>query len=68
MWWIFTRSGQRFTASGATLRSLTERFDNAIAYGRAMIGFASGWAQLEAETTSERVRNGGKTARAPGDL
>jgi len=66
MRWIFTRSGQRVTASSATLRSLAERFDNTIAYGRAMIGFASVWTQVEAETTSERAQRGKDRACAPG--
>ncbi|MEC3948658.1 hypothetical protein [Sphingobium sp. HWE2-09] len=48
------------------MRSLAERFDNTIAYGRAMIGFASVWTQVEAETTSERAQRGKDRACAPG--
>lgn len=64
----FYAIGQRVAASGAALRSLAENFDTGTAYGRAMMGFAAVWAQLEAETTSERVRNGIIAARARGSV
>lgn len=64
----FYAIGQKIAAKGAALRSLAENFDTGTAYGRAMMGFAAVWAQLEAETTSERVRNGLKAARARGRI
>jgi len=64
----FYRIGQRIAARGASLRSLAEHFDTGTAYGRAMMGFAAVWAQLEAETISERIRNGLVAARARGKV
>lgn len=64
----FYAIGQRIAEKGAALRSLAENFDTGTAYGRAMMGLAAVWAQLEAETTSERVRNGLIAARARGSL
>lgn len=64
----FYQIGQRIAAKGAALRSLAENFDTGTAHGRAMIGFAAVWAQLEAETTAERVRHGLIAARARGRI
>lgn len=62
----FYRIGQQISARGATLRSLAEQFDTGTPVGKAMMGIAAVWAQLEAETTSERVRAGLAAARARG--
>ena len=64
----FYAIGQQIAARGAALRSLAESFDTGTAFGRAMMGFAAVWAQLEAETISERVRVGLMAARARGRI
>lgn len=64
----FYAIGQRIAARGAALRSLAENFDTGTAFGRAMMGFVAVFAQLEAETISERVRLGLAAARARGRL
>ena len=43
--------------NGKTLVSLRDNIDQSSAMGRAMVSIASTFAQLEAETTSERVRS-----------
>jgi DNA invertase Pin-like site-specific DNA recombinase len=62
----FYRIGECVKQRGASLRSLVEYFDTGTAIGKAMMGFAAVWAELEADTTRERVKNGLKAARARG--
>lgn len=62
----FYQIGETISKRGASLRSLVEYFDTGTAIGKAMMGFAAVWAELEADTTRERVRNGLKAARARG--
>lgn len=62
----FYAIGQRIRERGASLRSLVEHFDTSTPIGKAMMGFAAVWAELEADTTRERVRNGLAAARARG--
>lgn len=62
----FYAIGQEIRARGASLRSLFEQFDTDTPMGRAMMGFAAVWAELEADTTRERVMNGLLAARARG--
>ena len=62
----FYAIGQQISARGAALRSLFEQFDTNTPMGRAMMGFAAVWAELEADTIRERVLNGIKAARARG--
>ena len=64
----FYAIGERISARGASLRSLAEQFDTSTPMGRAMMGFAAIWAELETETTRERVNNGLAAARARGQL
>lgn len=64
----FYAIGERIRARGATLRSLAEQFDTSTPIGRAMMGFAAIWAELEADTTRERVNNGLSAARARGQV
>ncbi len=64
----FYAIGERIRERGASLRSLAEQFDTSTPMGRAMMGFAAIWAELEAETTRERVNNGLAAARARGKL
>lgn len=64
----FYAIGERIRAKGASLRSLAEQFDTSTPIGRAMMGFAAIWAELEADTTRERVNNGLQAARARGQL
>ena len=46
----FYAIGERIRERGASLRSLAEQFDTSTPMGRAMMGFAAIWAELEAET------------------
>ena len=62
----FYAIGQEIRARGASLRSLFEQFDTSTPMGKAMMGFAAVWAELEADTTRERVMNGLCAARARG--
>lgn len=64
----FYAIGERIRARGASLRSIAEHFDTSTPIGRAMMGFAAIWAELEADTTRERVNNGLKAARARGQV
>jgi DNA invertase Pin-like site-specific DNA recombinase len=64
----FYAIGERIRGRGATLRSLAEHFDTSTPMGRAMMGFAAIWAELEVETTRERVNNGLAAARARGQV
>lgn len=64
----FYAIGERIRAQGASLRSLAEQFDTSTPIGRAMMGFAAIWAELEADTTRERVNNGLQAARARGQM
>lgn len=64
----FYAIGERIRERGASLRSLAEQFDTSTPMGRAMMGFAAIWAELEAETTRERVNNGLVAAKARGTL
>ena len=64
----FYAIGERIRERGASLRSLAEQFDTSTPIGRAMMGFAAIWAELEADTTRERVNNGLVAARARGKL
>lgn len=64
----FYAIGERIRERGANLRSLAEQFDTSTPMGRAMMGFAAIWAELEAETTRERVMNGLSAARARGQM
>ena len=64
----FYATGERIRERGASLRSLAERFDTSTPMGRAMMGFAAIWAELEVETTRERVNNGLSAARARGQV
>ena len=58
----------QLTAKGATLRSLAEQFDTSTPIGRAMMGFAAVWAELESDIIRERTTNGIEAARARGQL
>lgn len=51
---------------GAHLRSLSDPIDTSTPAGRAMLGLLAVFAQLEAETTAERVKHGLSAARARG--
>ena len=62
----FYELAQRIEARGASLRSLTEAIDTGTPFGRAMLGVLAIFAQLEAETTSQRTRTGLEAARARG--
>ena len=62
----FYQMGERIRQRGAALRSLAEYFDTSTPIGKAMMGFAAVWAELEADTIRERVCNGLKAARARG--
>jgi DNA invertase Pin-like site-specific DNA recombinase len=53
-------------ARGVSLRSLTEGFDTSTPMGRAMLGIMAVLAQLERETTLERVHAGIAAAKARG--
>lgn len=64
----FYAIGERIRTRGAALRSLAEQFDTSTPIGRAMMGFAAIWAELEADTTRERVTNGLVAARARGQV
>ena len=64
----FYAIGERIAAKGASLRSVAESFDTATPMGRAMMGFAAIWAELEADTIRERVNNGLQAARARGSV
>lgn len=64
----FYAIGERIRERGAALRSLAEQFDTSTPMGRAMMGFAAIWAELEADTTRERVQNGLIAARARGQV
>lgn len=64
----FYAIGDRISGRGASLRSVAEQFDTSTPMGRAMMGFAAIWAELETETTRERVSNGLAAARARGKL
>lgn len=64
----FYAIGERIRKSGASLRSLAEQFDTSTPMGRAMMGFAAIWAELEVETTRERVNNGLSAARERGQV
>lgn len=64
----FYAIGERIRERGASLRSLAEQFDTSTPIGRAMMGFAAIWAELEADTTRERVNNGLTAARARGTM
>lgn len=46
----FYAIGEKIAAQGAGLRSVAESFDTATPMGRAMMGFAAIWAELEADT------------------
>lgn len=62
----FYAIGRSISDRGAALRSLFEHFDTSTPIGKAMMGFAAVWAELEADTTRERVLNGLRAARARG--
>lgn len=62
----FYAIGRGISERGAALRSLFEHFDTSTPIGKAMMGFAAVWAELEADTTRERVLNGLQAARARG--
>lgn len=62
----FYSIGRQISQRGAALRSLFEYFDTSTPIGKAMMGFAAVWAELEADTTRERVLNGLRAARARG--
>lgn len=64
----FYAIGERIRERGASLRSLAEQFDTSTPMGRAMMGFAAIWAELEVETIRERVNNGLSGARARGQV
>lgn len=64
----FYAIGERIRERGASLRSMAEQFDTSTPMGRAMMGFAAIWAELEVETTRERVNNGLVAAKARGTL
>lgn len=51
---------------GAAIRSLSDPIDTSTPIGRATLGLLAVFAQLEAETTAERVRHGLKAARDRG--
>ena len=59
----FYAIGRSISDRGAALRSLFEHFDTSTPIGKAMMGFAAVWAELEADTTRERVLNGLRAAR-----
>lgn len=62
----FYELARRIELRGGALRSVTEAIDTGTPIGRAMVGLLAVFAQLEAETTSERVRQGLLAARARG--
>jgi DNA invertase Pin-like site-specific DNA recombinase len=62
----FYAIGAKIADRGASLRSVSEKFDTSTPAGKAMMGFAAIWAELEADTIRERVNNGLKAARARG--
>ena len=62
----FYAIGRSISDRGAGLRSLFEHFDTSTPIGKAMMGFAAVWAELEADTTRERVLNGLRAARQRG--
>lgn len=64
----FYAIGETIAAKGASLRSVAEDFDTGTPMGRAMMGFAAIWAELEADTIRERVNNGLKASRARGTI
>jgi DNA invertase Pin-like site-specific DNA recombinase len=51
---------------GASLRSLMEAFDSNTAWGKAMMTITAAFAELEVDTTRERICNGLKAARDRG--
>lgn len=63
----FYAIGQRISQRGASLRSLAEQFDTATPIGKAMMGFAAVWAELESETIGARVSAGMRATKARGD-
>ncbi len=64
----FYSLAQAIEQRGASLRSLTEAIDTGTPTGRAMLGLLAVFAQLEAETTSQRTKSGLDAARRRGRL
>ena len=62
----FYNIARQMEEKGAHLRSLSDPIDTATPTGRAMLGLLAVFAQLEAETTAERVKHGLAAARARG--
>jgi site-specific DNA recombinase len=48
---------EKLNATGTAFISITERFDTSTPMGRAMVNIAAVFAQLERETTAERIRD-----------